>query len=98
MMKLCGKCGTKKDYTAFNKSSIANDGHQSQCRECHNKHVRKYKRNPDVDRITRWLDPEELVDSIYGTIRYKIWAEKERIRIGNCKIVRKNDLIALYKG
>ena len=53
-------------------------------------------------RVSEWSSPDEIIDSGYGRITYRVWCEKERDRInrhGDCvKIAtRKDGFIALSR-
>ncbi len=102
-MKTCGRCKTEKALEQFNKQNrVDGDGYQAYCKECNKAYMteiwRKTKgKHIDPNRLTRWLDPFEVIDSGYGQIYYSKWAKLEKERIGNCKITKKDGLIAIFK-
>jgi hypothetical protein len=97
-MKACNKCGIEKELTEFNKYNRPDCTHQAYCRECHNKHIRDYKRKPEPERLTRWVLPDAIIDGR----RYIEWFEIEKkwhLERGSLtKVVKKNGKQALYKG
>lgn len=52
----------------------------------------------DESLITNFMEPDRVIDSEYGRIQTSKWLDKEKLRIGNCRVVTNKDgLIALYR-
>ena len=96
-MKICSKCNKNKDKSQFNKNKLSKDGLYAWCRECSNKHSAVHRDSAtDPNRLTRWFDPEEYINSGYGYIKYAVWFKKEADRIKG-RIVFRDGLMAIYR-
>lgn len=77
-MKICGRCGTEKPESEFNKDRYSKTGLRSQCKQC-----MKLERKRLRDHYQRWRQRDD-VKRWYAEYRRKRYLQdKEKVRARN---------------
>lgn len=80
MSKICIICNTEFPLDLFKKDNRNPDGRAAQCKECHNRSNRAYKRR-NKDRIKKYAHEYNIKNRARLAIKYKKWVNDNRDKI-----------------
>ena len=86
MMKVCSKCGIKKEFSEFHKCKKSKDGYKSACKFCRNKENKEYT-NKNKEKIKRYRDKYKADNKEKLAIYNKKYYEENK---EHCLSVRQN--------